>query len=56
LINELTKINFDIITLGYKNIIKKKELLENTSILITPLGANIMNLIFTNTPHHIIFL
>ena len=56
LINELIKEGFEIITLGTKNINEKSFLLNNIKILITPLGANCMNLIFSNSPHKIIYL
>lgn len=56
LIEELTKLGFEIITLGTKNINEKSFLMNNIKILITPLGANCMNLIFSNCPHNIIYL
>jgi capsular polysaccharide biosynthesis protein len=56
LIEELIKEGFEIITLGSKNIKEKSFLLNNIKILITPLGANCMNLIFCNNPHNIIYL
>jgi len=56
LIEQLIKEGFEIITLGNKNINEKTILLNNIKILITPLGANCMNLIFSNSPHNIIYL
>ena len=56
LIKELIKEGFEIITPGNKNINEKSFLLNNIKILITPLGANCMNLIFSNSPHNIIYL
>ena len=56
LITKLQNKNFEIITLGTKSIMEKKQLLENANIIITSLGANCMNLIFTNAPKHLIYL
>lgn len=56
LINKLKKLNFKIVTLGDKNIYEKKDILSNINILITQTGGNMYNLIFSNTPKHIIFL
>lgn len=56
LIENLEKIGFETITLGNKSIYDKNKLLNNTKILITPIGANVMNLLFSNLPHNIIFL
>ena len=38
------------------NIIKKAELLYNTKIIVTELGANLMNIIFSNNPQYLIIL
>jgi len=56
LMSHLIKMNFEIIHLGDKFISEKKEFLENSKIIITPLGANCLNLIFSNAPKHIIML
>ena len=56
LISELQDRHFEIITLGTKSIIEKKQLLQNANIIVTPLGANCMNLIFTNAPKHLVYL
>jgi capsular polysaccharide biosynthesis protein len=56
LINKLKELNFEIITLGNKNLVEKKNLLNNCDILITQLGANLFNLAFSNLPKKIIIL
>lgn len=56
LITKLQSIGFEIITLGDKYIEEKAALLNNINTLITPLGANCINLIFCNSPKHIIYL
>lgn len=56
LIDNLIKMNFQIIHLGDKYISEKKTILENSKIIITPLGANCLNLIFSNAPKNIIIL
>lgn len=56
LINNLKILNFEIITLGECDVIAKKNLLSNINILITQTGGAMYNLIFSNTPKHIIFL
>jgi capsular polysaccharide biosynthesis protein len=56
LINNLKKLNFEIITLGENDIDNKKNLLSNINILITQTGGAMYNLIFSNTPKDIIFL
>jgi capsular polysaccharide biosynthesis protein len=48
--------NFEIITLGDKNINDKCILLNDAKIIITPLGANCMNFIYANAPEKIIYL
>ena len=54
---ETLKINgFEIVTLGDKYFHEKKRLLENASIIIAPLGANCLNLVFTNLPRYLILL
>jgi capsular polysaccharide biosynthesis protein len=45
---------FEIISLGDKHIIEKKILLNDINICITPLGANMLNFIFSNAPKKII--
>lgn len=56
LIDNLIKMNFQIIHLGDKYISEKKAILENSKIIITPLGANCLNLIFSNAPKNMIIL
>ena len=56
LIRELKKYNFEIINLGDKSLKDKMDLLTNINILITPLGANCINMIFSNGPNNIIIL
>jgi capsular polysaccharide biosynthesis protein len=47
---------FEIITLGDKTIEEKEFLLRDIKILVTQLGANCGNLIFSNGPKNIIYL
>jgi capsular polysaccharide biosynthesis protein len=56
LIHNLIKMNFEIVHLGDKYINEKKQILENSKIIITSLGANCLNLIFSNAPKNIIIL
>jgi capsular polysaccharide biosynthesis protein len=56
LINVLLNLGFEIITLGNKHLHEKMDLLNNASIIITPLGANCMNFIFCNAPKNILYL
>lgn len=56
LIEKLKELNFEIITLGDKSIKEKKELLQDAEIVISQLGANCMNFIFSNLPKKIILL
>lgn len=56
LITALQRLNFEIITLGERDICEKKNLLSNVNILITQTGGTMYNLIFSNTPKHLIFL
>jgi capsular polysaccharide biosynthesis protein len=56
LIENLLKMDFQIITLGNKSLFEKKILLEDSKIIITPLGANCMNFIFSNAPKNILLL
>ena len=56
LIDYLKNKNFEIITLGDKSLKEKYSLLKNSKILITPLGANCMNLIFSDCPKNVIVL
>jgi len=46
--------DFQIIHLGDKYISEKKTILENSKIIITPLGSNCLNLIFANAPKNLI--
>jgi capsular polysaccharide biosynthesis protein len=50
LIELLQSNGFEIITLGTKSITEKSNLLNDIDILISPWGANLMNLIFANSP------
>ena len=56
LIEKLQSCGFEIVTLGDKYFHDKKKILENAKIVIAPLGANCLNLVFTNLPRYIIFL
>jgi capsular polysaccharide biosynthesis protein len=56
LLQNLKKMNFEIITLGESDIYDKCKLLSNINILITQIGGNMYNLVFSNVPRHIIFL
>jgi capsular polysaccharide biosynthesis protein len=56
IISYLENIGFEIIHLGDKTIKEKCDLLKDINILITPLGANCMNLIFSNCPRNILML
>jgi capsular polysaccharide biosynthesis protein len=56
IISYLETQGFEIIHLGDKTIREKCELLKDINILITPLGANCMNLIFSNCPKNILML
>jgi len=56
LIETLKTNGFEIVTLGDKYFHEKKRLLENANIIIAPLGANCLNLVFTNLPRHLILL
>lgn len=54
LIDQLRMKGFEIISLGDKHIIEKKILLDDINIVVTPLGANMLNFIFSNAPRKII--
>lgn len=56
LIDVLVDKGFEIITLGNSNIIEKSNLLSNTEIVVTPLGSNCFNFIFSNAPTTIIYV
>jgi capsular polysaccharide biosynthesis protein len=56
LISYLKKLNFEIISLGDKSITEKYNLLKDSKVIISPLGANCLNLIFSNCPNHLIIL
>lgn len=56
LITELIKQGFEIITMGDKKLYEKAELLKSIKILIMPLGAVCLNLIFSNSPQNVIIL
>lgn len=56
LIERLKSIGFEIIVLGNKHILEKKLMLENINTLITPIGANCVNFIFSNSPKNILYL
>ena len=54
LIEQLKIKGFEIISLGDKHINEKKILLDDINIVLTPLGANMLNFIFSNAPKKII--
>lgn len=56
LILSLKSVGFEIITLGNKSICEKYELLKDAEYIITQIGANCMNLTFTNAPKNLILL
>ena len=56
LIERLIKMDFQIVHLGDKLLSEKKHILENSKILITALGANCLNIIFSNAPKNMIIL
>jgi len=56
LITLLLKNDFEVITLGDKTIEEKVNYLKDIDILITQLGANVCNLIFSNTIRNILVL
>jgi capsular polysaccharide biosynthesis protein len=56
LIERLIKMDFQIVHLGDKLLNEKKEILENSKIVITALGANCLNIIFSNAPKNMIIL
>jgi capsular polysaccharide biosynthesis protein len=56
LIDSLRIKGFEIISLGDKHIIENIILLNDINICITPLGANMLNFIFSNAPKKIICL
>ena len=55
LIAALKEKGFEVVTLGSKTMREKKEALDGAHTIITPLGANCLNLMFTS-PKHVIFL
>ena len=54
MIEQLKIKGFEIISLGDKHINEKKILLDDINIVLTPLGANMLNFIFSNAPKKII--
>jgi capsular polysaccharide biosynthesis protein len=56
LIKRLSELGFEIITLGSKRLHEKCSELSNIHTVITPLGANCMNLIFANAPTYCILI
>lgn len=56
IIDYLKKNGFNIISLGDKNIKEKSDLLNDAHVVITQLGGNCFNLLFSNTPKNILFL
>lgn len=56
LVNTLSSLGFEIITLGTKSFEEKKQALSDCQIIISQLGANCMNLIFGNAPNHVLLL
>lgn len=55
LIAKLKEVGFEIVTLGTRTMREKKELLEGAKTIVTPLGANCLNLLFS-TPERVVFL
>ena len=55
LIAKLKDVGFEIVTLGNKTLREKKEILDGANTIVTPLGANCFNLLFS-TPAHVVFL
>lgn len=56
LIQILSSLGFECLTLGTKTLDEKCQALHNIDILITSLGANCMNLVFGNAPKNCILL
>jgi capsular polysaccharide biosynthesis protein len=56
LIERLIKMDFKIVHLGDKLLSEKKNILENSKLVITALGANCLNIIFSNAPKNMIIL
>ena len=56
LIEKLKNIGFEIIVLGDKLISEKYELLKDAEYIITQIGANCFNFIFSNAPANLILL
>jgi capsular polysaccharide biosynthesis protein len=56
LIQYLISEGFSIIELGDKSLIEKHNLLQDAQIVVSANGGNIWNLMFTNTPKHILIL
>ena len=56
LIDYLRSQEFEIVEVGNLTITDKSNLLTDVNILITPLGGNCFNLLFSNTPKNILFL
>jgi len=57
IINELKRFNCNVVdNFSEKNIFEKAKLLYNAKIIITPLGANLMNIAFSNNPKKMIVL
>ena len=56
LMGALQSKGFEIVTLGDKTIDQKYELLKDAEYVITQIGANCMNLAYTNAPKNIILL
>jgi capsular polysaccharide biosynthesis protein len=56
LIEKLKFEDFEIITLGDKDIYEKRNLLKNAKIVITPIGANCINFLFSEYIENFIFL
>ena len=52
----LKEYGFEIYTVGNKSFQQKYELLKDAKLLISQLGANCTNLLFTNAPKHILLL
>lgn len=56
LIELLLKNGFEIVELGNKSFREKCDLLGNSKVIITQVGANCMNLAFSSAPEHLLLL
>ena len=56
LINNLKRLNFEIITLGNKQLLDKSSILNNAEIIITQSGGSSLNLLFSNSPKKLLII